>query len=78
MCMHLSLYPGGDLNLNVHRLMGTCVTVGTKIEVPVGKHAHKADRTLKVKVQIVSCEGIEKRIYILYGRTMFMRVPTGI
>ncbi len=25
----LFLYTGGDLNLNTHRLVGTCVTVGT-------------------------------------------------
>ncbi len=28
-CVCLFLYTGGDLNLNTHRLMGTCVTVGT-------------------------------------------------
>ncbi len=29
-CVYRSIYPGGDLNLNTHRLMGTRVTVGTK------------------------------------------------
>ncbi len=28
-CVCLFLYTGGDLILNTHRLMGTCVTLGT-------------------------------------------------
>ncbi len=34
MCVYLFLYHGGDLNLNTHRLMGTRVTVGTKLRSP--------------------------------------------
>ncbi len=44
-CTYLFLYPGGDLNLNTHRLMGTCVTVGTYIEVTMGKQAYESYRT---------------------------------
>ncbi len=29
MCVYRFIYPGVDLNLNTHRLMGTRVTVGT-------------------------------------------------
>ncbi len=28
-CVYRCIYPGGVLNLNTHRLMGTRVTVGT-------------------------------------------------
>jgi len=28
-CVYMFFYPGGNLNLNAHRLMGTSVTVGT-------------------------------------------------
>ncbi len=28
-CVYRFIFPGGDLNLNTHRLMGTRVTVGT-------------------------------------------------
>ncbi len=54
------IYHGGDLNLNTHRLMGTLVTVGTKIEVPMGTKASKSYRISffeKVKMHKVSCEG---------------------
>ncbi len=54
------IYHGGDLNLNTHRLMGTLVTVGTKIEVPMGTKASKSYRMSffeKVKMHKVSCEG---------------------
>jgi len=34
--------PGGNLNLNTHRLMGTRVIVGTQIEVPIGTQAYKS------------------------------------
>ncbi len=50
----------GTLNLNTHRLMGTLVTVGTKIEVPMGTKASKSYRMSffeKVKMHKVSCEG---------------------
>ncbi len=42
------------------RLMGTLVTVGTKIEVPMGTKASKSYRMSffdKVKMHKVSCEG---------------------
>ncbi len=58
--MCLFLYTGGDLNLNTHRLMGTCVTVGTYIEVFTGKQAYKSHRMKffeNLKMQNVSCEG---------------------
>ncbi len=29
LCVCVFLYTSGDINLNTHRLMGTCVTVGT-------------------------------------------------
>ncbi len=54
------IYHGGDLNLNTHRLMGTLVTVGTKIEVPRVQKASKLYRMSffeKVKMHKVSCEG---------------------
>ncbi len=59
-CMYRFIYHGGDLNLNTHRLMGTLVTVGTKIEVPMGTKASKSYRMSffeKVKMHKVSCEG---------------------
>ncbi len=59
-CVYRFIYHGGDLNLNTHRLMGTLVTVGTKIEVPMGTKASKSYRMSffeKVKMHKVSCEG---------------------
>lgn len=38
-CVTLFLHPEGDLNMNPHQLMGTLVTVVTKIEVPLGKNS---------------------------------------
>lgn len=43
-CVALFLYPSGDLNLNASSSMGSCVTVGTKFEVPMG-----TDLFLRVK-----------------------------
>ncbi len=43
-CVYRFIYPGGDLNLNTHRLMGTRVTVGTYIEVFMGTKAYKSYR----------------------------------
>lgn len=36
MCAESFFYPGEDSDLNAHDSMGTCVAVGTKIDVPVG------------------------------------------
>jgi len=33
-CVYMFFYPVGDLNLNAHRLMGTCATVGPKLRFP--------------------------------------------
>ncbi len=60
-CMYVQVYISWwGLNLNTHRLMGTLVTVGTKIEVPMGTKASKSYRMSffeKVKMHKVSCEG---------------------
>ncbi len=52
-CVYRFIYPGRDLNLNTHRLMGTRVTVGT------GTKAYKSYSFFfeKVKMQKVSCKG---------------------
>lgn len=44
------LYPGGDLNPNAHQHMGTHVTLGTKIEVQMGKKAYKLSKNDQISM----------------------------
>ncbi len=53
-------YFGRNRNLNTQQFMGACVTVGTYIEVLMGKQAYKSYRMSffeNVKKPAVSCEG---------------------
>ncbi len=68
-CVYRLIYPGGDLNRNTHRIIGTRVTVGTQIKVSMGTKAYKSFRISsevksevfffleKVNMQKVSCKG---------------------
>jgi len=56
-CVYMFFYPVGDLNLNAHRLMGTCATVGPKLRFTLINHTDFLFIFLNVKMENVSCDG---------------------